>query len=229
MSEKIRLMLADDHDVVRQGLITLFEGYPDITIVAEARNGQEAIENALESQPDVILMDITMPVMDGFEATRQLAEKCPNCRVLALTVHEDRQFMLEMIDSGACGFVTKRSLADDVVVAIRIIAKGGMFLSPHFTKILAEDFRKMTHGQLGEISNIKSLEADKHALSLLSEREKEVIALVADGQRSTEVGKILGITARTVSRHRARIAEKLGMDTTVHLVKFAIRNGLTEL
>ncbi len=229
VSDKIRLMLVDDHDVVRQGLIALFEGYPEIEVVAEARDGQEAITRALESNPDVILMDVTMPVMDGFEATRILVEQCEDCRVLALTVHEDREFMLEMIDSGAWGFVTKRSLADDVVDAIQTVSEGGLFLSPNFTRELVEDFRKLTRGKQIGIGASSQHKEDEKALASLSERERQVTQLVADGHTSTEVGDILGITTKTVSRHRARIMEKLSLSNTVDLVKFAIRNGLSSL
>lgn len=228
MDKQVRLMLVDDHEVIREGLISLFERYPDITVVAEASDGQDAIEKAVSVKPDVILMDVSMPGMDGFEATRRISKKCKTCRVLALTVHEDREFMLEMIDSGAWGFVTKRELADDVVNAIRVVARGGQFLSPAYTRDLVEDFRKLSAGE-----NIERIEGripeDQKLYNGLSDREKQVIQLVADGHTSEEVGEFLGITAKTVSRHRARIMDKLEMNSTVDLVKFAIRNGLSGL
>lgn len=229
MSENIRLMLVDDHQVIRQGLISLFEKYPDITVVSEASDGQEAIDKAIANQPDVILMDVSMPGMDGFEATRTIAKKCKTCRVLALTVHEDREFMVEMINSGAWGFVTKRSLADDVVNAIRIVADGGQFLSPLYTRYLVDDFRKLSAGVSIDRSIPDGAGEDQRLFTNLSEREKQVIKLVAEGYTSEEVGEFLGITAKTISRHRARILEKLKLDSTVDLVKFAIRNGLADL
>ena len=229
MNEIIRLMLVDDHEVIRQGLISLFEKYPDITVVAEASDGQEAIEKAVSNKPDVILMDVSMPGIDGFEATRIITKKCKTCRVLALTVHEDREFMVKMIDSGAWGFVTKRSLADDVVNAIRIVAGGGQFLSPMYTRYLVDDFRKLSAGVTIDRSTSDGTGEDRRLFTNLSEREKQVITLVAEGYTSEEVGEILGITAKTISRHRARIMEKLQLDSTVDLVKFAIRNGLADL
>ena len=166
--------------------------------------------------------------MDGFEATRILSKRCKTCRVLALTVHEGREFMLEMIDSGAWGFVTKRALADDVVNAIQIVASGGQFLSPAYTRFLVDDFRKLSAGE--SITRIEgSVPEDKKHLRDLSEREIQVIQLVAEGYTSEEVGEKLGITSKTVSRHRARIMEKLEINTTVEMVKFAIRNKLTNL
>ena len=226
---KIRLMLVDDHEVIRQGLISLFESYPEIEVVAEAGNGQEAVERALEIQPDVILMDVTMPVMDGFEATRILEERCKACNVLALTVHEDREFMLKMIDSGARGFVTKRSLAEDVVTAIKIVAEGGYFLSPHYIRLLVDEYRSSQTREPDYDRASGGSQTEDQGLEMLSDREREVVSLVADGYTSEEVGNVLGITAKTVSRHRARIMEKLQINTTVDLVKFAIRNRLSSL
>ncbi|NQS92078.1 MAG: response regulator transcription factor [Chloroflexi bacterium] len=228
MNKLVRLMLVDDHEVVRQGLLSLFEGYPDLEIVAEASDGLDAIEKAINIKPDVILMDVSMPDMDGFEATRIISKRCKTCRVLALTVHEDREFMLEMIESGAWGFVTKRSLADDVVNAIHIVAAGGQFLSPEYTRFLVEDFRKLSVGE-----NIERIDGripeDQKFYNVLSDREIQVIKLVADGLTSEEVGENLGITSKTVSRHRARIMDKLEINSTVDLVKFAIRNRFTDL
>jgi DNA-binding NarL/FixJ family response regulator len=228
MNKKIKLMLVDDHEVVRQGLISLFESYPEFEIVAQASNGKEALDKAYASSPDVILMDGTMPIMDGFEATKIITQECPDCRVLALTVHEDKEFMIEMMVAGACGFVTKRALADDVVDAIRVVANGGLFLSPYFANELVQEFRNLYHGvEIGNRDNPK--ENDQLSLGNLSEREKQVVKLVADGYNSSEVGEDLGITTKTVSRHRARILDKLGLETTVGLVKFAIRTGLSKL
>lgn len=229
MDNHVRLMLVDDHEVIRQGLISLFEKYPDISVVAEAGDGQEAIDKAVTEKPDVILMDVSMPGMDGFEATRIISRKCSTCRVLALTVHEDREFMVEMIDSGAWGFVTKRSLADDVVNAIRIVASGGQFLSPAYTRFLVEDFRNLSKGIKIDRATANGNSQDHRLFRNLTEREKQVIRLVAEGHTSEEVGEILGITTKTISRHRARILEKLDLDSTVDLVKFAIRNGLADL
>lgn len=229
MVDQVRLMLVDDHQVIRQGLISLFESFPEFHVVAEAGDGQEAIEKALEVKPDVILMDVTMPVMDGFEATRYISENCKDCRVLALTVHEDKEFMLEMIEAGAWGFVTKRSLADDVVDAIKVVARGGLFLNPDFTRDLVDDFRRISRGHPSRQEIDRQREENEVALQKLSKREIEVIQLVSEGLTSEEIGKQLGITSKTVSRHRARIMEKLDISSTVGLVKFAIRTELAQV
>jgi len=224
MADKIKLLLVDDHDVVRQGIKSLLEGYSNFEVLAEARDGKEAFEKAVELQPDVILMDITMPEMDGFEATKLINGRCPDCKVLALTVHEDKEFILEMIVAGASGYVTKRSLADDVVHAINAVAAGEIFLPQEFIRILVEDFRRLWSKTPVEIN----IEEENSDLQLLSMREKEVIQLVAQGYRSAEIGETLGITTRTISRHRERIMEKLNLNSSADLVRFAIRTGLVK-
>jgi two-component system response regulator NreC len=226
--DKIRLLLVDDHEVIRQGLKTLLEGYENIEVVAEAANGHDAISLALEHRPDVTLMDITMPEMDGIQTTKLLKKQCPKCEILALTVHEDRQFLIEILAAGASGYVTKRSLADDVVQAIRAVANKEAFLPPKYTRMMLEYFRELISRVPGD-SILKGLEeADLDEAQVLSKREKQVVKLVAEGYRSAQIGEKLGITTRTVSRHRARIMEKLGVNSIAGVIRYAYKTGLVD-
>jgi DNA-binding NarL/FixJ family response regulator len=226
--DPIKLMLVDDHDVIRQGMKSLFDGFEHLTVIAEASNGKEAVEFSKDGNPDVILMDITMPEMDGIEATRLIKISHPESKVLALTVHEDRQFFQQMMLAGASGYVTKRSLADEVVLAIETVTKGGVYLSPAFAKMLLNEFLNCSkhHGGAG-ITGMD--EETQQKLDSLSNREKQVAAYVAEGLRSHEIGEQLGISTPTVSRHRARLMEKLDLDTTADLVRFSIKSSLIKL
>ncbi len=226
--KKIRILLVDDHEVIRQGLKSLLEGYEDIVVVAEASNGNDAIAMALEHKPDVTLMDISMPEMDGIEATRILKQQCPDCEVLALTVHEDSQFLFEMLEAGASGYVTKRSLTDDVIKAIKAVARKEAFLPPEYTRLLIEYFRSL----ISEATVSKFVDEDEKDdsmdVGILSKRELQVLRLVAEGYRSAKIGELLGITTHTVSRHRARIMDKLDLNSAAELVRFAIKKGLVK-
>lgn len=223
----IRLLLVDDHAVVRQGLISLLEGYDDIEVIAEATNGLEALEQAVKVKPDVILMDISMPEMDGVEATERLQHDFPDGRILALTFHEDKQYFFRMLEIGANGYVTKRSLADDVVLAIRAVAQDEAYLPPLFTKWLVDHYRDRILEKRSSQSDMRPFASATEERSTLSEREQQVVALVADGYTSAEIAEKLEIASRTVSRHRERIMEKLDISSTAEMVKFAIRTGLT--
>lgn len=225
--ENINVMLVDDHEVVRQGLKSLLEGFEGIQVVAEAGSGKEAIAKALAVRPDVVLMDVNMPEMDGIETTSILTTQCPECEVLALTVHEDRQFLVEMLAAGASGYVTKRSLADDVVRAIQAVSQKDAFLTPKFTRMLIDDFRELRKGNYSIFDSDDQNDRSEQ-LNVLSQREQQVVKLVAEGYRSAAVGEVLGITTRTVSRHRARIMEKLELGTTADLVRYAIKVGLVK-
>ena len=222
----IRLLLVDDHTVVRQGLIALLDGYDDIEVIGEATNGVEALKQAAAVKPDVILMDISMPEMDGIEATERLQRDFPESRILALTFHEDKQYFFKMLELGANGYVTKRSLADDVVLAIRAVARDEAYLPPQFTKWLVDHYRQSGVKNQISASTTKHLAEAADELDSLSKREQQVVELVADGYTSSEIAEKLEIASRTVSRHRERIMEKLKISSTAELVKFAIRTGL---
>ena len=224
----IRLMLVDDHDVVRTGLKTFLETQEGLQVVAEASSGLEALELVLGSSPDVVVMDITMPQMDGLEATRRLKALCPDCLVLALTVHEDKQYFIEMLLAGASGYVTKQAAAEELVAAIRSVASGNVYLQPALARWLLDDYRRVMVDQPVEQGKPESTQNDGKDLSALSKREREVLEGVSEGLTNQQIGESLGISPKTVARHRERIMHKLNLHSTTALVKFAIRTGLIQ-
>jgi two-component system response regulator NreC len=224
----IRLMLVDDHDVVRTGLKAFLETQEGLEVVAEASSGLEALDLILQSHPNVVVMDITMPQMDGLEATRRLKAVYPDCRVLALTVHEDKQYFFEMLLAGASGYITKQAAADDLVTAIRSVASGNVYLQPALARWLLEDYRRIMVDQPAEHGQPESIQNDSKDLSALSKREREVLEGVSEGLTNQQIGESLGISPKTVARHRERIMHKLNLHSTTALVKFAIRTGLVQ-
>ncbi len=230
MTKAIRIMLVDDHDVVRFGLKSFLDTQDGLDVVAEAANGKEAIERALEVQPDVILMDITMPEMDGMEATRQLKTSCPNCLVLALTVHEDKEYFIQMLAAGASGYITKQAASDELVMAIETVAKGHVYLQPALARWLLEDYQRLSK-QYPATKTTSPSQREGYAVGLdvLSQRELQVLELVADGHNNKYIGETLGLSPKTIARHRERIMNKLNMHSRTELVKFAIRTGLIKL
>jgi len=224
----IRLMLVDDHDVVRTGLKTFLETQEGLQVVAEASSGLEALELVLQFFPDVVVMDITMPQMDGLEATRRLKALCPDCLVLALTVHEDKQYFIEMLLAGASGYVTKQAAAEELVAAIRSVASGNVYLQPALARWLLDDYRRVMVDQPVEQGKPESTQNDGKDLSALSKREREVLEGVSEGLTNQQIGESLGISPKTVARHRERIMHKLNLHSTTALVKFAIRTGLIQ-
>jgi two-component system response regulator NreC len=225
----IRLMLVDDHDIVRTGLKSFLDTQEGLQVVAEANSGKQAIEQAQETHPDVVVMDITMPEMDGLEATRRLKELDEDCYVLALTVHEDKQYLFEMLSAGASGYLTKQVAAEELVTAIRCVALGNVYLQPTLARWLLEDYRRLlTQTPPGARRFGEQKEGEK-GLDVLSKRELQVLEAVAEGYTNKETGKQLGISPKTVARHRERIMHKLNLHSSTELVKFAIRTGLIVL
>jgi len=221
----ICIVLADDHQVIRTGLKSFLESQPDFKVVAEASNGREAIERALETRPDIILMDITMPEMDGLEATRQLKKLWPECVILCLTVHEDKFYFMEMLAAGASGYLTKLSASDELVSAIHAVAQGHAYLQPALARWLLEDYQQLASKQ--EATGNESEAAVK--LEVLSERERGVLEMVAQGMTNQQIGEKLELSPKTIARHRERIMSKLNLHTRVELVKFAISSGLVKV
>lgn len=221
----ITILLVDDHDVVRTGLRSFLNTQQDVQVVAEARNGEEALQRAEEVKPDLVIMDITMPGMDGMDATRKLKARNPDCLVLALTVHEDKQYFMEMLSAGASGYITKQAAADDLVAAIRAVASGQVYLQPALARWLLEDYQRLAKQ---EQTQAKPVENGEPAVGLdaLSQREREVLELVGQGWNNQQIGKQLELSPKTIARHRERIMNKLNMHSRTELVKFAIRTGL---
>lgn len=215
---KIRVLLADDHVIVRAGLRALLQAQTDIEVVGEAANGREAVDKAIQLQPDVVVMDITMPDMNGFEATRAIRDACPNIHILALTMHEGEEYFFAMLNAGASGYVPKKAAPTDLVSAIHVVYEGGVFLYPSMAKTLVSDYlRRVETG------------AEKASYDGLTEREREVVTLVAEGLSNQEIADRLVLSVKTVERHRANIMSKLNLHSRTDLVKYAIKKGLIEL
>lgn len=224
----IRLMLVDDHDVVRTGLRTFLQSVEDLDVVAETGSGSEALQIAQEHRPDVIIMDITMPGIDGLAATRLIKANIPECKVLALTVHTDKQYFFEMLAAGAEGYVTKQVAAEELVGAIRAVAAGNVYLQPALASWLLEDYRRLLARESPAVTHIED-SASEDKLKKLSKRELQVIECVAQGLTNSEIGATLGISPKTVARHRERIMYKLDLHASAELVRFAIRYGLIDV
>ena len=207
-----RILLADDHAVVRQGFRMILAAQPHFEIVAEAANGREAVELAEKLQPDVVVMDVTMPELNGIEATRRLQTVSPRARVLALSMHKDSVYVREILRAGARGYLLKDALDKDLVAAVDAIARGEAYLSPAIADAVLNDYRK-------HVSD---------PLDLLSSREREVLQMIAEGKTNKEIASVLNLSVYTVDAHRGRIMEKLNLHSTPELVRFAIRNGLTD-
>ena len=218
MSKKIKLMLADDHAVVRSGLRMLLDAQPDMEIIAEAETGAEAVAKVQDLRPDIVLMDVEMPGMNGIEATQKIKESVPETAVLALTMYEDDQYFFEMLKAGASGYVPKRAAPDELVNAIRTVSKGGVFLYPTLAARLVNDY----------LNRDETAVADDDEQDL-TPREKEVLVQIAEGLTNPEIAEELTISVKTVDRHRENIMRKLNLHSRVDLVKYAIRKGLIDL
>jgi two-component system, NarL family, response regulator NreC len=228
--KKIRLMLVDDHEVIRVGLKTFLQTQPDFEVVAEAGNGDQAIDRAMEAHPDVILMDITMQSVDGMEATRRLRVLCPQCLVLALTVHDDKQYLMQMLAAGASGYITKQAAADELVQAIHTIAAGDVYLQPALARWLLEDYQRLTRQvEPAQPNSVENSGRELVGLEVLSLRERQVLEMIAQGISNQEIGERLALSHKTIARHRERIMKKLNMHSRTELVKFAIRTRLVLL
>ncbi len=216
-----RVLLVDDHAVVRAGLRMLLAADAELEIVGEAETGAEGIQRADELKPDVVLMDISMPDMNGIEATRRIKAQHPDIAVLALTMHEDDQYFFEMLAAGASGYVPKRAAPNDLISAIHAVHGGGMFLFPSLARSLVQDYLQR-HDQPGPPTTAQGLED-------LTDREREVLALIAEGCTNQDIADTLVISIKTVNRHRENIMAKLNLHSRVELVRYAIEKGLIDL
>jgi len=213
--DKIRLLVADDHAIMRDGIRALIGLHEDIEIVGEAATGQEAIAKAQELMPDVIIMDIAMPGLDGLEATRRILKANPKAKVLVLSQYDDKEYIISAIKAGSTGYVPKRALGSELVSAIRAVYHGGSFLYPSAATALIQDYR------------LQALEGDSY--DQLTPREREVLKLIAEGHTSREIAEMLFISLKTVMGHRAKIMEKLGLHNRTELIKYAMRKGVLSL
>jgi two-component system, NarL family, response regulator NreC len=216
-----RILLVDDHLVLRSGLRMLLAADPEIEIVGEAETGAQGIRLTDELRPDVVLMDISMPDMNGIEATRIIKAQHPEIAVLALTMHEDDQYFFEMLEAGASGYVPKRAAPNDLISAIHAVRGGGMFLFPSLARTLVQDYLARRE-QPGALPGRQGFEE-------LTEREREVLTLIAEGRSNQEIADALVISIKTVNRHRENIMAKLNLHSRVDLVRYAIEKGLIDL
>ena len=208
---KLRVLLADDHAVVREGLKALINSHLDMEVVGEAADGRSACAKATELCPDVVVMDVSMPLVNGVEATREVRRLRPEVKVLALTVHEERSYLRELMQAGAAGYVLKRSAAEDLVHALRVVARGDVYLDPSVTAVV-----------LGKLSRPR---LQGSARPELSERETEVLQLIARGHSNKEIADRLTISVKTVETYKARSMEKLGLTGRADIVRFAVHEG----
>jgi len=211
----IRLMLVDDHEVVRSGLRMLLEGEPDVEIVGEFGLAKEALASLERLKPDVVVMDIGLPDLSGIDATTEVKRLREETAVVALTIHEDEEYFFKMLDAGASGYVPKRAAPEELLTAIRAAATGEVYLYPSMAKLLVKDY----------LTQESQAEA-RGGMDGLTDREQEVLAHLADGASNLEIGETLGISPKTVARHRENIMRKLGMHSRTELVKYAIRKGI---
>jgi DNA-binding NarL/FixJ family response regulator len=213
--DKIKVLLVDDHPIMRDGIRALLSLHDDIEIVGEASEGKEAIEKARELAPDVVVMDIAMPGMDGLEATRRITKQNPQAKVLVLTQHDNKEYVLSAIKAGCTGYVPKRALSSELLSAIRAVHHGDSFLYPSAAMALIEDYRQQA--PIGD------------AYDQLTPREREILKLIAEGHTSREIANMLCISLKTVLGHRTRLREKLGLPNRTELIKYAVRKGLVTL
>lgn len=223
---EITLLLAEDHDVVRTGLRSFIEKQDGLRVVGEAKTGRQAVERAAELKPEIVLMDITMPDLDGLEATRRIKQQFPNIQVLALTVHDDKQYFMAMLAAGASGYLTKQAAADELVSAIRSVSQGQVYLQPVLARWLLEDYQRLTAEARDPSLPEEGRLPEAKGLQVLSARERQVLELIAQGRSNMEIAHQLGLSHKTVGRHRERIMGRLNLHSRTELVKFAIRTRL---
>ena len=211
---KIKVLVVDDHAIMRDGIRALVGLHDDIEIVGEASEGKEAIGKTRELVPDVVVMDIAMPGMDGLEAARRIRKKNPTVKVLVLTQYDNREYILSAIKAGAAGYVPKRALGSELVSAIRAVHQGDSFLYPSAAAALIDDYRQQVGGE---------------PYDRLTGREREILKLIADGHTSREIAELLSISLKTVISHRTKIMEKLDLHNRTELIKYAMRKGLVSM
>lgn len=213
----IRVLLADDHKIIRQGLRSLIEKQQDMKVVAEAEDGRSAVRLVAETAPDVVIMDVTMPDLNGAEATKQILSKSPDIKVVALSMHSDSLFVTEMLKSGAVGYLLKDCAFEELAKAIRTVIDNKNYLSPAISGVVLEDY-------IHRLSKAGFASPD-----ILSDREREVLQLMAEGYSTKKIAQKLHISVKTVETHRRQMMSKLDIHTIAELTKYAIRKGLTSL
>jgi len=213
----IKVLLVDDHAIIREGLRSLLEKEPKMEVVADTDNGRKARDLVRELSPDVVIMDITMPGLNGIEATRQITAESPHVKVIALSIHSKRRYVADMLSAGAAGYILKECLFDELVQAIQAVVAGGQYLSPRITDVVVSDYVKRLSA------------ASDSPVTALTSREREVLQLVAEGKPTKQIALELHVSTKTIEANRRQIMEKLNRHSVAELTKYAIREGLTTL
>jgi DNA-binding NarL/FixJ family response regulator len=217
MKPKIRILIADDHTLLRQGIRSLIEDQADIVVVGEAEDGRSAVQLAHTLRPNVILMDIAMPSLNGLEATRQIKREHPEIQILVLTMYEHEEYFRQVLEAGASGYILKRAAASELLAAIHAVYNGEAVLSPSITRMVLEDYLRMD-------TKAKESEPDS-----LTGREREVLQLIAEGKTSREIAEILTLSVKTVQSHRTSLMQKLDLHDRGDLIKYAIQKKIIEI
>jgi two-component system response regulator NreC len=212
------VLLVEDHTIVRKGLRSLLESEADIRVVGEAENGREAIEKVEELRPDVVVMDISMPGLNGLEATRQIKKRFREVQVLVLTVHTSEEYILQILRAGASGYLIKQAAPAELISAIQAVHRGGAFLSPSISKKVLEDYVRRAEAT-----------AQRDSLERLTDREREVLQLIAEAYSTREIAELLHISIKTAETHRAHLMQKLGLHSAAELTRYAILKGIVTL
>ncbi len=213
----LRILIADDHRIMREGLRSLLEKQPDTEVIAEAENGRTTLQMSRRFKPDVVLMDIIMPDLNGIEATRQILAELPDIKVIALSMHSDKKFVVEMLSAGASGYLLKDTAFEELDKALHTVVNNRTYLSPKIVGLMAEDYSP-------------SIATKDYLVSpVLTSREREVIQLIAEGKTTKQIASLLNVSVKTVETHRKKIMDKLGTNSVAELTKYALREGLTSL
>jgi len=213
----IKVLLVDDHAIIREGLRSLLEKQPEMEVIADTEDGRKAIELVRELIPNIVIMDISMPGLNGIEATRQITAEFPLVKVIALSIHSKRRFVADMLSAGATGYILKECLFDELVQAIKAVAAGGRYLSPRITDVVVNDY-------------VKRLSTTAYSpFESLKVREREVLQLVAEGKSTKQIALYLHVSTKTIEANRRQVMEKLNIHSVAELTKYAVREGLTTL
>ena len=214
--DKTRVLLAEDHTIVRKGLRSLLDKETGIKVVGEAEDGREAIAKAEELHPDVVVMDIAMPGLNGLEATRQIKKRFHDIKIIILTMHTNKEYVSQTLKAGASGYLVKKAAPDELISAINAVHKGNSFLSPSISRMVIDEY----------IQRSKEISEGEEGFEQLTVREREVLQLIAEGRKTREIAELLYISIKTVETHRAHIMNKLDIHSTAELTRYAIRKGI---